>query len=237
MAFPTCYLPISGNNQRYLPVQQIHINRNRINSIEFDNPEINIPLAPGNECSIELLIINYGSPTHVHLSVSGALKKNVRFLSDNVYVANQEFAPVVIKLPADLTTLEGKIKVTTGYGSLTESFRVIIGEKQVASKPRSVIDVDERLSRPNYGQDQISSRRDWDVNSSKNPVKNRKREIKFSFPDKFVLPLLITLLVTLILLITFTFNLIDEMYGALAVSILIIILMVYAVMHLLAKNN
>ena len=218
-------------------MQQIHINRNRINSIEFDNPEITIPLVPGNECSIELPIINYSSPTHVHLSVSGDLKKHVRFLSDNIYVANQEFAPVVISLPADLRTLEGKIKVTTGYGSLTESFRVFIGEKPVASKPRSVIDVDERLGQPNYGQDRLSSRRNWDVSPSKHAVKNRKREIKFSLPDRFILPLFITLLIILIILITFTFNLVAEMYGALAVSILIIILIVYAVMHLLAKNN
>ncbi|NOR47662.1 MAG: hypothetical protein GQ533_06405 [Methanosarcinaceae archaeon] len=218
-------------------MQQIHINRNRINSIEFDDPEITIPLVPGNECSIELLIINYGSPTHVYLSVGDTLRKNVRFLSDNIYVANQEFAPVVIKLPDDLTTLEGEIKVTTGYGSLTESFRVIIGEIPVVSKPRSVIDVDERLALPNYRQDRTSSRNDWDTDSSKNPDKNRKREISFSFPDTFILPLLMILLVVVILLVTFTFNLIHVLYGALAVSILIIILMVYAVMHLLAKNN
>jgi len=218
-------------------VQQIHINRNRINSIEFDDPEITIPLVPGNECSFELPIINYGSPTHVYLSVGDSLRKNVRFLYDNVYVANQEFAPVVIKLPDDLTTLEGEIKITTGYGSLTESFRVIIGETPLVSKPRSVIDVDERLALPNYGQDRTSSMEDWDINSSKNPDKNRKREIKFSFPDIFILLLSMILLVVVILLVTFTFNLVDVMYGALAVSILIIILMVYAVMHLLAKNN
>ena len=218
-------------------MQQIHINRNRINSIEFDKPEITIPLDPGNECSFELPIINYGSPTHVYLSVSDTLRKNVRFLYDNVYVANQEFAPVVIKLPADITTLEGKIKVTTGYGSLTESFRVIIGEIPVVSKPRSVIDVDEKLALPNYRQDRTSSRDDWDIDPSKNPDKNRKREIKFSFPDTFILPLLMILLVVVILLATFVFNLVDVMYGALAVSILTIIVMVYAVMHLLAKNN
>lgn len=218
-------------------MQQIHINRNRINSIEFDKSDITIPLDPGNECSIELPIINYGSPTHVYLSVSDTLRKNVRFLYDNVYVANQEFAPVVIKLPADLTTLEGEIKVTTGYGSLTESFRVIIGEIPVVSKPRSVIDVDERLTLPNYKQDRTSSRDDWDINPSKNPDKNLKKEISFSFPDTFILPLLMILLVVVILLVTFAFNLIHVLYGALAVSILIIILMVYAVMHLLAKNN
>ena len=139
-------------------MQQIHINRNRINSIEFDKPDINIPLDPGNECSIELPIINYGNPTHVYLSISDTLRKNVRFIYDNIYVANQEFAPVVIKLPADITTLEGEVKVTTGYGSLTESFRVVIGEIPVVSKPRSVIDVDEKLALPNYRQDRISSR-------------------------------------------------------------------------------
>ena len=218
-------------------MQQIHINRNRINSIEFDNPEITIPLIPGNECSIELPIINYSSPTHVYLSVSDALKKYVRFLSDNVYIANQEFVPVVIELPTDLTTLEGEIKVTTGYGSLTESFRVIIGEIPVVSKPKSVIDVDEKLAIPNYKRNRTSSQKDRDVDSSKNPNKNRKREISFSFPDKFILPLLMILLVTVILLVTFVFNLIHMMYGALAISILLIILMVYAGMHLLAKNN
>lgn len=218
-------------------MQQIHINRNRINSIEFDKPDITIPLDPGNECSIELPIINYGSPTHVYLSVSDTLRKNVRFLHDNVYVANQEFAPVVIKLPADLTTLEGEIKVTTGYGSLTESFRVIIGEIPEVSKPRSFVDVDEKLALPNYRQDRTSSRDDWDIDPGKNPDKIRKKEISFSFPDTFILPLLMILLVVVILLATFVFNLIHVLYGALAVSFLIIILMVYAVTHLLEKNN
>jgi len=90
---------------------------------------------------------------------------------------------------------------------------------------------------PNYKQDRTSSRADWDIDPSKNPDKNRKKEISFSFPDTFILPLLMILLVVVILLVTFAFNLIHVLYGALAVSILIIILMVYAVMHLLAKNN
>ena len=97
-------------------MQQIHINRNRINSIEFDKPKITIPLDPGNECSFELPIINYGSPTHVYLSVSDTLRKNVRFLYDNVYVANQEFAPFVIKLPADNTKLESLFRQCTDIG-------------------------------------------------------------------------------------------------------------------------
>lgn len=206
-------------------MQQIHINRNRVNSIEFENPEITVPMKPGGECSFELVVNNYGSPTHVHLSASDGLKDNIKFLYDNPYVAHQEWVPVVVKLPSNITRAEGRIKVTTGYGSHSEAFKVFIGERQSESRPRRAIDVDERLGVPQYQQD----------SSAEHISKETAR--KSGISEKLIINLLMILLILWILLITFVFKKIDVMYGALAVSILIMILMISAGMNLLTTHE
>ena len=80
-------------------MQQIHINRLGVNSIEFETPVLDVPLSPGGEHSFELVIINYGSPTHVNLSVDPDLEEYVTFLDDNPYVTHEEYVPVVVRIP------------------------------------------------------------------------------------------------------------------------------------------
>ncbi|NYT19354.1 MAG: hypothetical protein GKC08_03565, partial [Methanosarcinales archaeon] len=109
---------------------------------------VEIPLSPGGEQSFEIVIINYGSPTHVHLSASDGLQDNLTFLEDNPYVSHEEYIPVIARIPFDGRLLnKGKIFVTVGYGSKTESFTVSIGMSDSGNGPVPV-DIDERLSSP-----------------------------------------------------------------------------------------
>lgn len=129
-------------------MQQVHINRLGVNSIEFESDVLEIPLSPGGEHSFEIVIINYGSPTHVHLSASDGLQDNLTFLEDNPYVSHEEYIPVIARIPFDGRLLnKGKIFVTVGYGSKTESFTVNIGMSDPENAPAS-IDIDESLSSP-----------------------------------------------------------------------------------------
>jgi hypothetical protein len=142
-------------------LQQVHINRLGVNSIEFETDILDIPLSPGGEQSFEIVIINYGTPTHVHMSASDDLYDNLTFLEDNPYVSHEEYIPVIARIPFDGRLVnKGKVSVTVGYGSKTESFSVIIG----GSGPDdglAPIDIDENLSLPSKA---ISVQRKNDLN-------------------------------------------------------------------------
>ncbi|MDK2892323.1 hypothetical protein [Methanohalophilus sp.] len=112
-------------------MQQIHINRLGVNSIEFESPVLNVPLVPGSEDSFELVIINYGSPTHVNLSVDPHLEDYVTFLDDNPYVTHEEYVPVVVRIPYDGKLFNtGNVFVMVGYGSRKDSFTINIGTEK-----------------------------------------------------------------------------------------------------------
>ncbi|MCL7415361.1 MAG: hypothetical protein M8349_04790 [ANME-2 cluster archaeon] len=222
---------------RPLRVQQIHINRNRVDTIEFDFPEIAVPLKTGDDCSFEVVISNYGSPTHVHLSASDSIRKHIKFLQDNPYVVNQEYIPIVVNLPEDIEMLEGDIKVTTGYGAHTEAFKITIGAKPADSRSKRIIDVDERLGTPLYipkAMDATTSQRSGEIDTySENGETMGGYAHQF---ETFIVPLLLVLIAMVILLATFTFSIIDKLTGAVASSIIFMVILVYAALHLYAKK-
>ncbi len=116
-------------------LQNVIINRQEINSIEFENENVEIPLYPGGEQTFEVLITNYGSPTHIHLSVSDELKGQITFLRDNPYVLEKEYVSAVARIPQEGRILtKGQIFITAGYGSRKKGFPVQLGK--VESKPQ-----------------------------------------------------------------------------------------------------
>ena len=115
--------------------QNVIINRQEINSIEFEKESIEIPLSPGGEQTFEILITNHGSPTHIHLSVSEELKGLITFLRDNPYVLQKEYISAVARIPQEGRVLtKGQIFITAGYGSKKKSFPVQLGK--VETKPQ-----------------------------------------------------------------------------------------------------
>lgn len=115
--------------------QNVIINRQEINSIEFEKESIEISLYPGGEQTFEILITNYGSPTHIHLSVSDELKGQITFLRDNPYVLQKEYVSAVARIPQEGRVLtKGQIFITAGYGSKKKGFPVQLGK--VEAKPQ-----------------------------------------------------------------------------------------------------
>jgi len=130
-------------------LQVVHINRLGINSIEFDMESMEIPLSPGEEKSFEIVIINYGSPTHVHISVSDTLKHNITILEDNPYVTHEDYVPVVVRIPFDGKKIyQGDFFVTVSHGARKSSFSMVLGQSLTSTDARS-IEVDDSLSAPN----------------------------------------------------------------------------------------
>jgi len=115
--------------------QNVIINRQEINSIEFEKESIEIALYPGGEQTFEILVTNYGSPTHIHLSVSEELKGQITFLRDNPYVLQKEYVSAVARIPQEGRMLtKGQIYITAGYGSKKKGFPVQLGK--VEAKPQ-----------------------------------------------------------------------------------------------------
>jgi len=217
-------------------VQQIHINRNRVNSIEFDDPEITVPLEPGDKCSFEIPIINYGYPTHVHLSVSESLKDNIIFLHDNPYIANQEWIPVEVTLPTNIQQARGKIKVTTGYGSHSETFNLFIGVHQASFRLKPVIEIDERLGTPGSYDKSMQTRMNGYSKLIRNYFKKPKTEAFTITPGNILLFLIVFLVTIVIMLIIFALWKINALYGAIVISSFVIILTAYVILHSLSKE-
>jgi len=115
--------------------QNVIINRQEINSIEFENENLEIPLYPGGEKTFEILITNQGSPTHIHLSVSEELKGMITFLRNNPYVLQKEYVSAVARIPQEGRVLtKGQIFVTAGYGSRKKGFLVLLGKVEAKTK-------------------------------------------------------------------------------------------------------
>lgn len=109
--------------------QNVIINRQEINSIEFEKESVEIPLSPGGEETFEIVITNHGSPTHIHLSVSEELKGLITFLRDNPYVLQKEYISAVARIPQEGRVLtKGQIFITAGYGSKKRGFPVQLGK-------------------------------------------------------------------------------------------------------------
>jgi hypothetical protein len=129
-------------------LQQVHINRLGVNSIEFDTDTVELPLSPGEERSFEVVLINYGAPTHVNLSVNDSLHENITILEDNPYVKHEEYIPLIARIPYDgrLYT-KGQVYITVGYGSKRQGFNLNLGHPG-PDESGFVVDVDESLYKP-----------------------------------------------------------------------------------------
>jgi len=131
-------------------MQRVYINKRGIHSIEIEEPVIDIPLKPGEETTLDIEVINYETPLHIYLSSSGDIKDKVKFNRNNPYIDGEEILTLKISNPRNRNELhEGKITISTGYGSIEESFRLKIGKIDDEESP-DIIEIDESLGRLNY---------------------------------------------------------------------------------------
>jgi len=121
--------------------QRIYLSKKSLNSIEFEHEVLRIPLKAGEETSFEMLISNYGDPTHVHFSLSEEIKDRVMIVQDKVYVIDEEKIAAIVRLPKSYTRMiaeleAGEIFVSAGYGAAKRSFSVEIVETEEKEKRR-----------------------------------------------------------------------------------------------------
>ncbi|MEA2076176.1 MAG: hypothetical protein U9O85_10725 [Euryarchaeota archaeon] len=121
--------------------QRIHLSRKGLNSIEFGHEVLKIPLRAGEETSFELLVINHGEPTHVHFSLSKAIRDKLMLMQDKVYVIDEEKIAAIVRLPKSYAGAvdesgRGEIFVSTGYGATKRSFAVEIVEVKEKEKEK-----------------------------------------------------------------------------------------------------
>ncbi|MHC1599994.1 MAG: DUF7524 family protein [Candidatus Methanospirareceae archaeon] len=121
--------------------QRIHLSRKNLNSIEFGHEVLRIPLRAGEETSFELLVINHGEPTHVHFSLSKAIRDKLMLMQDKVYVIDEEKIAAIVRLPKSYAGAvdesgRGEIFVSTGYGATKRSFAVEIVEVKEKEKEK-----------------------------------------------------------------------------------------------------
>jgi hypothetical protein len=194
--------------------QRIHINRKEVNSIEFDVQELTIPLDPGEETSFDINVINYGTPTHVHLAATGEIRDKITFLSHNPYVRYEENIPVIARIPrGEKRTYSGEIVVTAGYGAKKSGFMVKLGIVPEEAPP---VEVDERLGR----------RRVTLVKRGGVPFEAPLIEHPLTLP--------VTLLLALfILLLTLKLTPDQAIWGAVSFSILIVFAVLYSMTKLI----
>ncbi|ATZ61755.2 MAG: hypothetical protein BME93_02665 [Methanosarcinales archaeon Met12] len=193
--------------------QGIHINRREANSIEFDVQELIIPLNPGEETSFNIKVINYGMPTHVHLSATGDIRDKITFQSHNPYVRYEEDVPIIAKIPRGETEFyTGEIVVTTGYGSKKNGFITKLG-KEPREDDVHLVNVDKRLGR-------------------RRMARIKRAGMLPELPPALPIALILAIF---ILLLTFVFKFIPEteIVGAMAFSILTVFVILYTITKLI----
>ena len=138
-------------------MQRVYINKRGIHSIEIEEPVIKIPLKSGEETTLDIEVINYEAPLHIYLSSSGDIKDKVKFNRNNPYIDSEEILTLKISNPRNRNELhEGKITISTGYGSIEESFGLKIG-KIDDEESSDTIEIDENLGRLNYNSRSVPS--------------------------------------------------------------------------------
>ncbi len=131
-------------------MQRVYINKKRMHSIDIEESVIKVPLKPGDEATLDIDVINYEAPIHIYLSSSGDIKDKVKFNRNNPYIDGEEMLTLKISNPLNHNALhEGKITISTGYGSIEESFVLKIGKIDDEEFP-DTIEIDENLGRLNY---------------------------------------------------------------------------------------
>jgi len=189
--------------------QRIHVSRVKANSIEFDLDEMAVPINIGDEVSIELIIINYGNPGHVHFSVSDDVRNQVSFFKDNPYVKYEERIPMILRLPKEGGAQEGEIFITTGYGSKKKGFKFRIPMKETKHE----VVVGDKLTK------EVAKK-----------AKRGPRKIDLSAflgPTQLMIPIVTIVFIIFLLFLTFGVSDRDPFLGSLSASILIVFLILY----------
>ncbi|MDG6243569.1 MAG: hypothetical protein QCH31_04140 [Methanolobus sp.] len=222
-------------------MQQVHINRLGVNSIEFETDTLELPLSPGEERSFEIVMINYGAPTHVNFSVSETLRENITILEDNPYVRHEEYIPLIARIPYDgRVYTKGKIFITVGYGSKREGFNLNLGYPG-PNENGFVVDVDESLYKPAKNPNSsksspiVSDKEHWSVQVPSMSVEMIRSAAQLLAPHSAGIVMAVVLLLLLSVLVIFVSSIDMGRFFGFYQSVFYSILLTFFMFYLLIK--
>jgi hypothetical protein len=115
----------------------VHVNREGLHSLW-------VPDSYVASNSFEVVIVNHGGSTHVHLHLDDALSTRATIEAPNHHVAGGKSRRVQVTWTRGGAT-RGNLKVVTSYGATTRLVDVALTEPVATDGP---VEVDEQLSNP-----------------------------------------------------------------------------------------
>ena len=93
----------------------------------------------------DVVLDNSGEAVHVHLNLDETLSAVADIRANNHYVESEGSRPISVDVTARTTTVTGRLKIATGYGSEVTYTRITV---QPPSEDPQRVTVDESLATP-----------------------------------------------------------------------------------------
>jgi len=116
-------------------INNIIINRIDRGYIELDR-KVSVSVDSDNDI-VYIPIKNYGSPTHVFISVDPDMKNIAYFPESHYYVEDEVKIPLVVHLPTENNIYPINIIITASYGLIKEKFTITAIPKNLKRKEES----------------------------------------------------------------------------------------------------
>lgn len=117
----------------------VHLNRDGPHSIEVEPPHFR---AGG---PFDVVLRNHGSALHVHLHLDDDLSRQATLGTTNHYVDEEAVRRVRVTIADPLESVDGRLKLVTGYGSETAYARIELADIEPEDHQ---VRVDEALGQP-----------------------------------------------------------------------------------------
>ena len=109
-------------------LQDIHIGRLSLDSIEFKYSEIEVPLYRGEDREFQIFIKNFAAATYISFLPDDSIRDYIIMVPSKHHIQNNEYVRLVIRIPYSARpTAEGMFYVVTGYGAQKKGFKLSVG--------------------------------------------------------------------------------------------------------------
>ncbi|MFC6757617.1 MULTISPECIES: DUF7524 family protein [Haloarcula] len=115
----------------------VHVNRESLHSLS-------VPDSFEASDSFDVVLVNHGESTHVHLHLDDALSEQAAVEAPNHHVEGGGERAVRVRRTDD-GRARGNLKVVTAYGATTRLVDVVLTEPVATDEP---VEVDEELAKP-----------------------------------------------------------------------------------------
>jgi len=121
-------------------LQDIHIGRLNLDSIEFKYDTVEVPLYKGEDREFQIFVKNFAAATFIHFLPDDAIKDYLILVPSKHQIRNNEYIKIVIRVPYNARpAAEGMLYVVTGYGAQKRGFKLSVGPDKVRSSTLSTV--------------------------------------------------------------------------------------------------